>query len=245
MVGRFHVMIACTSAIVFACTNLPAEAADVIVPGSLTNTEGSGSSAFPFANGGRTMQFQIVSSALGLSVGDLITGLTFRMDSISSSSPASNFSDYTIVLAAAANALGSMSTTYAANMISPQTVRTGALSLTAGAFPGGSSPNAFGTMLTFTSSYAYQGGDLVVYLTHTPASAVIPSVDAVLTTDSTNGYGTSFRAFSSNSANATTRDSIAHFPVLKFQVVPEPSSLILTASAAIAIACATRHWRNA
>lgn len=184
----------------------PVHGLEITVPSGFSG-DASGSTPLPLANGPRTFQQQVVASRLGLNVGDRITGLTFRYDMLDlSNSPASVYSDDTIVLARATNALSGMSTIYASNMTDPQTVRSGTLSLPAGAFTGGSSTNAFGSMINFSSAYTYQGGDLVVYVTHSSGTGALGAVEAVLNTALSDGYGSQFRAIGSNSGNAPSSD---------------------------------------
>ena len=183
-------------------------------------------------NGNRTYLMQYGASLLsGINVGDQITGLTFRISSGQSnpSSPAASFTNWDLTLAQAANPISSLSTTFANNLTNPVLVRSGALSFAAGAFPGGAvnpTTNPFGPVINFTKPYTYQGGDLVVLISHTAGTDSIGFLDALSSTSL-------FRALSANSFNATSGSNqavtITQFttsPALPPATTPEPSALV-------------------
>lgn len=155
----------------------------------------------------RTYQMQFTSAALGgLPTGARITGVCFRISTNSTTGFPSNtvtWADYEIQMAQAANPVGSMSTTFAANMLNPVLVKDGVLSIAANQFAAGSSPNAFSTFTMLDTPYVYQGGDLVIQFSHTGSdSAENAFLDAA--SSAAPGYGTSFRAISANTFEATT-----------------------------------------
>src|SRR5207302_8764496 len=120
---------------------------------------------------------------------------------------------------------GSLSTSPAANQgAGTMQVRSGPLTFPANSFPGGSSPNAFGPEITFSTPYTYTGGDLLLTLRYTAASGQ-------LLFDFQNTPDAQFR--SAFDYNATTMpDSSPGSYVLKFTAsslpaVPEPSSWLL------------------
>ncbi|MBL1211526.1 PEP-CTERM sorting domain-containing protein [Geminocystis sp. GBBB08] len=183
----------------------------------------------------RTYQMQYGASLLtGINIGDVITGLTFRISSnlLNSNSLAASFTDYEIYLSQAVNTIANMSTTFANNQSNSVQVRDGALSFNANDFQGGAlnpSTNPFGPVISFDNPYTYQGGDLVVLIQHTPSSSNIGFLDALNT--STPGYGTDFRAFTGNSFGATTGTQ-ASITITQFtvepQAVPEPLTILGT-----------------
>lgn len=219
-------------------------AADVIVPSAFASTSGGAQSTVVFQSTARTYLCQVDSSQLGgLNVGDLITGMTFRFTStsISGSLPAT-WNNFDIKLAQAANSVSNMSTTFASNMVNAVQVRSGVLSLATGAYPGGATTptaNPFGYVINFSTSYVYQGGDLVWQITHgANDSSFTSNLDAINASNSASGYGSLFRAYAAASDIATT-GTASNFAVTKFitqvpvSAAPEPGTLILGGMATV------------
>jgi len=155
----------------------------------------------------RSYQMQFSPAALGgLPVGARITELRFRLSTNDVAAFPTNtvtWSDYEVTLTQAANSVSGMSPNFASNMLSPVLVKTGALSLSANVFSAGASPNAFGSLVVFDTPYVYQGSDLVMLFRHNGSDAANNTfLDAV--TAATPGYGTDFRAYSTNSFNAVS-----------------------------------------
>jgi hypothetical protein len=157
-------------------------------------------------NAPRTYQMQFTPAALGgLPTGARIMGLRFRLSTSAASFPVATvtWSDYEVRLAQAANPIGSMSTTFLANLLNPVLVKDGPLSVGAESFSAGSNPNPFGTLMALDTPYAYQGGDLVMHFTHNGSGSTNTAfLDAA--NSSSPGYGSSFRAMSANSFAAAT-----------------------------------------
>jgi len=180
----------------------------VVAPGAYATTIGTTGLNTLLRNSGspRTYQMQFTPAALGgLPVGAQITELRFRLDTSAVAAFPTNtvtWSDYEVTLAQAANSISGMSTNFAANMLSPVLVKSGALSIGAGRFAAGTNPNSFGSLVLFDTPYVYQGGDLVMLFRHPGSdSASAAYLDAV--SSSTPGYGTDFRAFSATTFSAT------------------------------------------
>ena len=179
----------------------------VVAPTNYTATYGTGGLNTLLRNSGfpRTYQIQFSPAALGgLPVGAKITELRFRLMTNSAAFPNNTvtWSDYQVTLAQAANSIPAMSTSFAANMLSPVLVKDGALSISANTFATSAGVNPFCSFLVFDTPYVYHGGDLVMLFSHTGSdSASSAFLDAV--TSSTPGYGTDFRAFSATSFDAT------------------------------------------
>ncbi|MBD1843291.1 hypothetical protein H6F89_07725 [Cyanobacteria bacterium FACHB-63] len=196
-----------------------AHALTVVAPNSAMSTDGNSASGLPLSSNAATIQFIYPTSALGgLANGDQITGIAFRLNnSESSPSPALTFSNYVIQLSQSINAPGSLSTTFAANIASDGvTVRNGSLTFVANSFPSGANPNAFGSVINFTTPYTYTGGSLLITLSHTGnGSGIFPLIDA----DSTFG-GQSLTA--TGSFNATTGNPNVATPIAQFTVQPVP-----------------------
>ncbi len=241
-------LIACVASLVVFGGSADADV--VVVPNALTAAEGNGANQNPFNNAGATAQLLISASQLSdFSAGDMITGLRFRLNENMLATPSLTvtWSDYEITLAELATSVASPSLTYATNMTNPVLVRDGGLTFAVGSFPGGASPNAFGPLLSFNlSAYAYQGGDLVVLLSHTAnngPSAI--SVDSA--TSMASGYGTDFRTLLASSFQATAGVSTTgSFPVVQFEFapVPEASSWLFGCAALTATTLAARLRRK-
>jgi hypothetical protein len=138
-----------------------------IVPGEFTLAEANTSDNAPL--GAAEQHFQQVFSASllsSLSIGELITGIGFRVEGNESALPAQIITTYDISLSQSLNAPGNLSATFASNRGADfLTVRSGPLTMNSGDFPGGSSPNNFG-WISFSIPYQYQGGDLLVEIAY-------------------------------------------------------------------------------
>jgi hypothetical protein len=134
-----------------------------VVPGQYTSVEAGASDNAPLGASEQHFQ-QVFSSALltNLSVGDWINAIAFRVQGGETALPAQTILIYDISLSEAPNAPGSLSATFADNRGADfLTVRSGPLTINAGDFPGGSSPNDFG-WIYFSTPYQYLGGDLLI-----------------------------------------------------------------------------------
>src|SRR5687768_9752586 len=141
----------------------------VVAPGNFAASEGDagGDGFLVFGNVdgfGATTQVLIEQSALNLSVGSQITGLSFRLNG-GGSGPrppsTASFANFDIQVGQAATTAETMSQTFAANFASFTLVRSGSLNLPASSFSQGATPNSFGPEITFTTPFTYAGGDLV------------------------------------------------------------------------------------
>ncbi|MEI7577155.1 MAG: PEP-CTERM sorting domain-containing protein [Armatimonadota bacterium] len=190
---------------------------------------GGSSTANVFSSANRTVQFQIAASELSyFTVNTPLKAINFR--ATSQATPlfqADSFADWTLTFAQARNAVGSMSATFANNMLDPVVVRTGGLSLPANAYPGNAvapAVNPWGFEIKFTTPYIYKGGDLVIMLSHTPSTSTSSIVLDSFSPPNAAGYGTKYQALSATSYNATTASNLgAAFPAM--QIVPEPASM--------------------
>ena len=199
-----------------------------IVPGEFTLAEANSSDNAPLGAVSTQQIFQqVFSPALltDLSIGELITGIGFRVEGNESALPAQTISEFDIGLGQSANAPGNLSATFADNLGSDfTTVRSGPLTINAGDFPGGSSPNNFG-WISFQTPYVYQGGDLLVQIAYQGFS-LGRDADAAYPYDSSLAQ----TAFGSD-YNSTTADEGLYNEaiVMGFSVspVPEPSAPVL------------------
>ena len=158
------------------------------VPNAATNAEGAEASPSVLTGSGnaRTYQVQYAASQLtALQPGDVITSLGIRLDQSSQGlapwPPAggATWAAYEITLSRAANSVAALATTFAANQVDAVLVRGGPLTIPAGSIVANPlGPDAFFEIPI--RPYAYQGGDLVVTITHTGSNiATAPLVDAV------------------------------------------------------------------
>lgn len=230
--------------------------AQTVVPAAYAGTAGNGGLRITHGINALTYQMQIAASQLGgIAVGERITGLSFRLDDIDTvGSPEISFADYEITLARAANAMGSMSANFAANMLNPAKVRDGAMTLAANSLPYNGVPESvqpFGSEIGFQTPYIYQGGDLIIHISHTGGSGDGAFSDAVGSGQP--GYGSAFRALLGFSFQDATADntSSAGFTITRLShsaadapAVPEPGSLLLFAAAGPALLLLRRRKTN-
>jgi hypothetical protein len=182
---------------------------------------------------GATVQYVVAASDLTGLNNQALTGLAFRLsDNYAPSLPQINYSDYTIQLSAFSGS--SLSSTFANNLVNPTTVLTGPLSLAAGAFPTGASgttPNGFGDFITFGNAYTYNGGNLLVTISHSAPQDAGGGFLDFFSCDADWNPGTvlSVLASEANATTGTTYNGV--MPVTEFTtvaVIPEPSTLALS-----------------
>ncbi len=201
--------------------------AQFVVPSAFENTAGNGSFIGPLANGQRTYQLLIHADALTNLVGLDLTGLSFRNGSGATSDfPPSDvtFSNYDIYLSGSVDP-SARSLVFADNVVGPQTqVRSGSLTIGAGDYTSGGSPNAFGTSISFNSGWTYSGGNLLIEIRHTGSGITSRAVDAITSTNAAAGYGTLFSAaWASNYAG--TEGLQGNFSIMRIDAVPAPGGL--------------------
>lgn len=198
----------------------------IIVPSQFANTEAGSSDNAPLGAAEQRFQ-QVFSSTLltNLSVGDLINGLAFRVEGNQTALPAQTISTYDISLSQSPNAPGSLGLTFASNRGPDfQMVRSGPLSINAGDFPGGSSPNNLG-WISFSAPYQYKGGDLLIEVAFhgfslgRDADAAYPYTAGLAQT----AFGT---GFSSTTADAGIYNE-ALVIGLSTVLVPEPRAVLM------------------
>lgn len=222
--------------VALACTLLALNAQAQVqstVPNAFAATPGTGTFLGPLANSQRTYQLLIHESQLTEHLGLALTGISFRLPASATGdwpSEAISFDNYDIRLSAGV-APADRSLTFASNVVGEQSlVRAGALTLDAGSFASGSSPNPFGVGISFDSSYQYDGGNLLIEIRHTGFAGTSRSVDAMLATGgAVNGYGSLFSAaWTGNYAGVS--GSQGNFAVLQVTSVPEPATALLLAA---------------
>lgn len=222
---------AATSALLLIAA--PAQAlVQATVPTAYADQPGTGTFLGPFANSARTYQLLIDSSQLSAHLGNELTAISFRLPTSATEAwPAApiSFSAYDIRLSGSV-APSARSLTFADNVVGTQTlVRSGALTIPAGSFSSGSSPNDFGLSIAFDSGYLYTGGNLLVEIRHTGFTGTSRSVDAMLATGgAAQGYGTLFSAAWTGNYTGVTGVQ-GNFSVLQISSVPEPATWLTLA----------------
>lgn len=210
--------------------------ADIVVPNAFASTEAPSQFFLTStATAGRTYQMTIAASQLTGVVGHFLTGMTFRLGNNTTAAwppGATSFSSWDIRIGAGVSP-AAMSSTFASNFTAGNTlVRSGGLLFAANAFPiggSGTTPNAFGPVIGFTTNYAYFGGDLTVEMRFSGQVGATnqPQFDGVAATDTANGWGTLFSGRWTSSMVGTTGGN-ANFLVTQFTStpVPEPASMV-------------------
>lgn len=230
------------AALLAAGSSVYAGGFDSVVPNAFANASAGSSFVGPLASTARTYQLLIHESELSGLVGLELTGLTWRLPSnITAAWPAADatFGDYSIFLSGSVDP-ADRSLTFAENVVGPQTqVRSGPLSIDAGSFTVGGSPNEFGLNIGF-SNYLYTGGNLLVEIRHSGSNSTSRSVEAVpASSGGPVGYGTLFSAAWQSGADATVGLQ-GNFSVTRFTAIPTPGAVSLALVAGLA---ATRRRR--
>jgi hypothetical protein len=198
--------------------------ADTTIPNQydLVPASASGLNTFIRDTGNpRTGQVLIHANQLTGAVGQNITGIAFRLfTGATAPFPATpaTWADYTIRVGPGV-AFGSQTTTFATNFSAPPTiVRTGPLTLPAGALSATGSPKPFGPFITFTTPFLYSGGNLLIEIRH-PGSNIVNNaasdfLEVATTLDP--GFNVQFWSATATGAAATT-GAIANFTVVRLQ----------------------------
>ncbi len=173
-----------------AGATMSASAQNVVAPNANAGASGTNGLNTLIRNAAnpRTYQLRVPTSQLNaIPEGSLIDAITFRFDQ-TGANPATwppaggaTWVNYDITLSEDATNGGVLSTTFASNQLNPVEVRSGALTIPAGSFTSGSSPNDWGFQIVFDEAYEYSGGPLIITITHTGSNQVpaAPFLDTV------------------------------------------------------------------
>lgn len=197
---------------------LPFTIFEQVVPNAYTNASAGSSFTGPFASSPRTYQILIAASELTSLTGKHLVSLSFRNSgTITTAWPASNttYNNYDIYLSGSVNP-ADRSFTFAQNVVGTQTqVRSGSLTVPAGALTIGSNPNDFSYDIVFTTPWFYAGGNLLVEIRHDGSSGTSRSVDAAGT--STSGYGSLYSACWGSGYTITSTTMQGNFVSVNFK----------------------------
>lgn len=225
----------------------------VVVPSAYTSTEGDANFFYNnLFDRDRTYQFLMDDSVLTGLVGKQIYGMRFRLDGGQTPWPTWPDTDFVYTDFEVRIGVGvevpDMSLTFADNYVGNLTqVRDGGFTVAYETMPGGGTPNAFGPALGFDSSYAYNGGNLLIEFRSKAVQAPTLSAgifDALSVTNaSVNGYGTTIAA-RYEAAFSATFGTIGNFMVTDFMTEPVPEPATLTAIGVGLAAMAAKRRRR-
>ena len=195
------------------------------LPPSYDTVAGTSANSLPIANytSGTHQVMYGANQLTGIPVGSVITGMQLRLRNVDGAFPGATFvaSQYDVRLAGSALTPATMSTTYATNMTNPVLVRSGSLTVAAGAYPGTGNPRAWGPVIPFTTGYAYKGGPLVIEWRVTSPSNTFNAYADVDTDASLNRY-----LHTDNNSSATTASFIdAGGPIVRLTFTPAAADL--------------------
>jgi len=210
----------------------------VITPSSLNGVEGSG--VYIYFGPITFQQVMSPSQLVGLQIGDIITGMQLRLDSNWLASAGSTNTNFDVSIGPSNFAPGSLTSSVSGNQ-GPGTVlaRSGSITFPLNSFPFGASPNNFGPLIPFTTSYQYTGGDLLLTITHqTPSNELDFDVGQELP---------GVQSYQAQVYNTDTLDSSSPGAGLAMQfsiAVPEPATYFGVAVGVTFGALAVRRWQQ-
>jgi len=185
------------SALTIVCASAAAQS--VIAPGAAATVRNQQGSGVITRQVPMTYQQAIPASQLtSLSGKAWILGMSYRVNPSTSNSATwppttATWQNYDVTLAQAAVPIPNFSPIFANNMMNPVVVRNGPLNVPAATWknpnvPG--KPNPFDTFyLDFKTPYLYQGGDLVIHITHNGNNVNSFTGLNTVSPSTTNGFG--------------------------------------------------------
>jgi hypothetical protein len=224
-----------------------------VVPSAFTNAEGNSSYLITPTFSVTYQQVYHNSLLTSLAPGTQITGMRFRADGgwhvLSSGSY--NFATFDVRIGTSTHAPGSLSATVADNL-GADTIqaRSGSLFWAAGSFPSDTSPSSFGPLIDFTTPYTYNGGDLLLTVSHSAGGG-----DTLLWDAAQGGGGpglsrAEYRQTSGVVSSPTTDTRTNAFGlIIQFETIvpassaPEPGTVVLLTLGGILLPRALRRKR--
>lgn len=217
-----------------------ASAAVTIVPAHNAAVEGNSSSSTLFAATASSLQVfysQDLLAAAGITPGVVLDGISYRRQGGGVTGPLGDttMASYNIFMSGTFATPAEMTTTYASNVVGPQTQVFGApITWLAGSMPGGATPNAFGPQVDFSTGYTYTGGSLLIEIRRSARTGDTAALntDFDSTAASTVGARMLFN-LTSNTAATGTLSNGAHVFQLSY-AIPAPSAAALLGLAGLA-----------
>ena len=154
-----------------------------VVPPNNTSTPGDATFTSQLANSARTYQLLIHESLLTDVIGKDLLGVSWRLFTTATANwPTTDvtFTDYDFYLSESVTPADRNLADFSANVVGIQTmVRSGSLTIPAGSYTFGNTPNDWGPEMMFDIPWLYAGGHLLIELRHTGFSGTSRSVDAI------------------------------------------------------------------
>ena len=203
---------------------------EVVPPASETVAASNLGNSIPLGAsiGGTYQAIYMPSQLVGLPIGGQITSLQLRLYNGAGApwpSSAGTITNYRISLGGSNLTADTLSTVFADNISSPVLVRSGSFSLDAGAYPGGaatgSTPEAWGPVIAFSTPYTYKGGPLVIEFRSTGIGGGTNFADATPSTSESKSVG-------SVASDAATTGSIGNSPIVMRLGITPPNTQSLT-----------------
>ena len=219
-------------------------AATVVAPNAFEAVEGPGAISVPLGIQAVTFQWVLPASDFaGIAAGTDLISIGFRLDGgLGSINQALNFAQWNLQLSTPQSPFPTLSSTFADNIgADVVSVRSGPLSIPAGALIGGPGPNPFYD-IPFTTPYSYTGGPLLVTLTHTGQGAVFFFNDAVAV-----GGGLGNSVFQDAFSAVSGTEGFLNLPVTRFgtpRELPAPATLMLFGLGLAGLGFAARRRRR-
>jgi hypothetical protein len=210
----------------------------VVVPNAYANVQGTIGVGTILRDQPRTLQVVYSASQFAsVPLGSRITAVAFRLEAGQATYPPTDrhYDGYSIQLSQSLNAPGSLSGTFAENIgADVVTVRSGPLDIAPLSINGGPGINPFDFVLSFTTPYIYEGGDLLMTLRESGNGVDFEFVDAV----ANDSIGQAIAAIG-DTATDNSSLNIDSYPIAQFTYtggsVPEPSSYVLLCAGVIGL----------
>jgi hypothetical protein len=229
-----------------------APAATIVAPNSYETNEANNAGSFPFNN--FTSRYQQAYAASEFVASPIsITEIAFRTDALQAATSWANLLTFTIRLSTSANAVGSLSTTFADNIGADDTlVYTASAQLFTGTNAGAPGPNAFDLILALATPFTYDpsAGDLLLEVLMDTNTKLLPLsgisyLDAVESTTALFDVGVQRVWNSVGDVGATDGDTDLHGYGLvtrfTYSAVPEPGTGLLVIAGLLTLAAHRRR----
>ncbi len=214
----------------FWCAGMAsAQSFEVVPPSSENLAAGTFGNTIPLgATTGTYQALYMPSQLVGLPIGGKITSLQLRLyNDATAPWPTSSgtITNYRISLGSSNLTADTLSTTFANNITNPVLVRSGSFSLDANAYPGGAAtgttPEAWGPVITFSTPYTYTGGPLVIEVRSTGFSGAFNFADATPSTSISKSVQTT-------SSDGATTGNIGNSPIVMRLGITPPNTQAVT-----------------